>query len=139
MAPEVVRGTNYGEQCDIYSWSIVFWQLLSKQFSPYENQNISKFGKISLATDLNLFHFFIVLVMKVLNEKLRPPTLNHCPELFLALLYRSWHSDPHERPSLSFIKTILRLLLNVLPKTNKNIPLKYSMNYEDNAQMDQIH
>jgi hypothetical protein len=55
--------------------------------------------------------------MKVLSDKLRPPKLNNCPELFVALLYRSWHSNPIERPSLSFIKIILRLILNMLPKT----------------------
>ncbi len=46
MAPEVFTGTNYAEQCDIYSWSIVFWQLLSKQLSPYDNRNTNSFGKI---------------------------------------------------------------------------------------------
>jgi hypothetical protein len=43
MAPEVCSGTQYDEQCDIYSWSIVFWQLLSKQLLPYGNQNMSLF------------------------------------------------------------------------------------------------
>ena len=31
-------------------------------------------------------------------------------------MYRSWHSDPDERPTLLFIKRILRLILNTLPK-----------------------
>ena len=31
-------------------------------------------------------------------------------------MYRSWHSDPDERPSLLFIKKILRVILNTLPK-----------------------
>jgi len=34
-------------------------------------------------------------------------------------LYRSWHSNPNERPTLLFIKKILRLLLNVLPKNKQ--------------------
>ncbi len=54
--------------------------------------------------------------MKVFSDKLRPPKFSQCPELFLALLYRSWHSNPAERPSLAFIKTTLRLILNFLPK-----------------------
>ncbi len=33
-------------------------------------------------------------------------------------MYRSWHSDPKERPTLTFNKKVLRLLLNVLPKSN---------------------
>ena len=51
-----------------------------------------------------------------MREKLRPPKLNHRPELFAALLYRSWHSDPNERPTLSVIKNILQIILNALPK-----------------------
>lgn len=58
MAPEVFRGTLYAEQCDIYSWSIVFWQLLSKQFSPYEDQNINKYSRISIESQLNIVSFF---------------------------------------------------------------------------------
>jgi hypothetical protein len=47
-------------------------------------------------------------------EKLRPHKLNNCPDVFVALMYRSWHSDPKERPTLSFIKKVLRIMLNVL-------------------------
>ncbi|UJR30735.1 hypothetical protein I4U23_018255 [Adineta vaga] len=97
MAPEVFAYNQYAEQCDTYSWAIVFWQLFSKQLLPYGNQ-----GKGFL--------------ISVVREKLRPPKLNHCPELFIALLYRAWHSDPNERPTLLLIKKILRLILNTLPK-----------------------
>ena len=38
MAPEVFSTQKYDEKCDIYSWSIVFWQLLSKEILPYGNQ-----------------------------------------------------------------------------------------------------
>lgn len=62
------------------------------------------------------FFFFLGFLISVVREKLRPPKLNHCPDLFLALLYRSWHSDPDERPTLLFIKKILRVILNTLPK-----------------------
>lgn len=97
MAPEVFAYNQYAEQCDTYSWSIVLWQLISKQLLPYGNQ-----GK-----------GFLICVVR---EKLRPPNLDHCPELFTALMYRSWHSEPTERPTLLLIKKILRLILNALPK-----------------------
>jgi hypothetical protein len=57
--------------------------------------------------------------MKIATENLRPKKLNNCPNLLVALMYRSWHSDPNERPTLLLIKKILRLLLNVLPKTKQ--------------------
>ena len=58
-------------------------------------------------------------LIEVVNNKRRPPKLDHCPELLVALLYRSWHSDPNERPTLSAIKQILQIVLSVLPKTRQ--------------------
>lgn len=48
MAPEVFAYNQYAEQCDTYSWSIVFWQLITKQLLPYGNNGkgiISNFFK----------------------------------------------------------------------------------------------
>ena len=61
----------------------------------------------------------LVFLIEVVQNKRRPPTLDHCPELLVALLYRSWHSDPNERPALSAIKQILQIVLNFLPKTKQ--------------------
>ena len=55
MAPEVYNTTKYDEKCDIYSWSIVFWQLLSKQILPYGNQNMSMFERLFLLVDKTMF------------------------------------------------------------------------------------
>lgn len=59
---------------------------------------------------------FSGFLFSVFNLKLRPPKLKDCPDLFIALMYRAWHSNPDERPTLLFIKKILRLILNTLPK-----------------------
>lgn len=48
MAPEVFVGQKYNEKCDIYSWSIVLWQLLAKQLHPYQTHSRGMF--ISLST-----------------------------------------------------------------------------------------
>jgi len=61
--------------------------------------------------------------MKVSTDKLRPRKLNNCPDLLVRLMYRSWHSDPNERPTLIFIKKVLRLLLNIIPENKQ----KYSV------------
>lgn len=45
MAPEVYNSTKYDEKCDVYSWAIVFWQLLAKQHDPYGNPQLTSFGK----------------------------------------------------------------------------------------------
>jgi chromosome segregation ATPase len=58
-------------------------------------------------------------MLKIATENLRPKKLINCPDVLIALMYRSWHSDPNERPTLLFIKKILRLLLNILPKNKQ--------------------
>jgi len=99
-APEVFTGTTYTEQCDIYSWSIVLWQLLSKQPEPYEG----------VKTEIDIYR-------KVVEKNIRPRKLNHCPDVLVALMDHSWHSDPNKRPTLLFIKETLRFLLNLLSKS----------------------
>ena len=47
MAPEIIRGNVYDEQCDIYSWAIIFWQLIAKRFQPYDIDTMTKYGKFS--------------------------------------------------------------------------------------------
>ncbi|CAF3486033.1 unnamed protein product [Rotaria sp. Silwood1] len=116
MAPEVFAYNQYAEQCDTYSWSIVFWQLISKKLLPYGGE-----GKGFL--------------LSVVQHKLRPPKFNHCPELFMALMYRAWHSDPNERPTLLFIKKILRLILNTLPKKKE----EYTQEMADEIKRQWIH
>lgn len=34
-------------------------------------------------------------------------------------MYRAWHSDPNARPTLFFIKRVLRLILNQLPQNKQ--------------------
>ncbi|CAF1128715.1 unnamed protein product [Adineta ricciae] len=100
MAPEVFSVTKYTEKCDIYSWAIVFSQLLSKQCNPYEDLKLPAFS----------------LLIKISTTHFRPPKLRNCPTLLEALMYRSWHSDPNERPTLSFIKRVLLLTSTILSK-----------------------
>lgn len=50
MAPEVFAYNQYAEQCDTYSWSIVFWQLITKQLLPYGNN-----GKGIISNFLNIY------------------------------------------------------------------------------------
>ncbi|CAF1257955.1 unnamed protein product, partial [Didymodactylos carnosus] len=96
MAPEVFEKNQYGEKCDTYSWAIVLWQLISRQTMPYGNQGRG-------------------FLFSVVKEKLRPPKVQPCPKLFSVLIYRCWHSNPDERPSLLLIKNILKLIIDKLP------------------------
>lgn len=55
----------------------------------------------------------------LIADKLRPHKLNKCSDLLAALMYRSWHSEPKERPTLSLIKKVLRLIYHVLPNNRQ--------------------
>lgn len=35
MAPEVVKTENYDEKCDVFSFSIIMWELFNLDFNPY--------------------------------------------------------------------------------------------------------
>lgn len=36
MAPEVFEGQSYNEKCDVFSWSIILWEILSREL-PFKN------------------------------------------------------------------------------------------------------
>lgn len=63
---------------------------------------------------MNHFLYIEGLLIKISTANFRPPKLHNCPSVLEALMYRSWHSDPNERPTLSFIKRVLLLASNIL-------------------------
>lgn len=38
MAPEVFEGSTYTEKCDVYSWGIILWEVLSRE-QPFKRLN----------------------------------------------------------------------------------------------------
>lgn len=65
---------------------------------------------------MNYLLYIEGLLIKISTANFRPPKLRNCPSLLEALMYRSWHSDPNERPTLSFIKRVLLLASTVLAR-----------------------
>jgi mitogen-activated protein kinase kinase kinase 7 len=35
MAPEVFEGNTYSEKCDVFSWGIILWEMLTRRL-PFE-------------------------------------------------------------------------------------------------------
>jgi len=51
MAPEVFKSSNYDEKCDVYSWAIILWQVLTRE-KPFDEMKEYRSFAISWAAAL---------------------------------------------------------------------------------------
>ena len=80
MLPEVLLCMNYGPSIDVYSYSILAWEVFSGKV-PFPAMSMDK-------------HFQHVIV----NEK-RPKRLGGVPKALQKLVEDSWHKFPFNRPT----------------------------------------
>lgn len=92
MAPEVALNQYYSEKVDVYSFSIILWQIASNKI-PFEYATHESF-----LTD-------------VIHGGMRPPIDPIWPEEFQNLLTQCWDANQLIRPSFTEIKSILELLV----------------------------
>lgn len=91
MAPEVFQeGKSYNEHCDVYSFAILFWQMIVLE-QPYRNMNDEK-----------------TFVSIVFEKHGRPELTKVLQPRWQALLKKAWHAVPSERPPMSEICSELR-------------------------------
>lgn len=88
MAPEVALSMAYTEKADVYSFSIILWQISS---------GCVPFDSISRATFME----------RVVCGGMRPPLLANWPSHFSDLLQACWHPMPEARPSFESILCML--------------------------------
>ena len=100
-SPEILKGTGYSEKCDVYSFAIVLWELLTKE-EPYLNLNKPD------------------IIVGVTQNKLRPPIPTNCPITFSQLLSDSWNDNPSLRPSFNEILHRLHQLYSIANNNNNN-------------------
>lgn len=93
MAPEVFQTKSYSEKCDIYSWGIILWEVLSRR-KPYEDTTES------------------CRIFWLVAAGLRPPLLKECPEVLEQLMVRCWNKDSSLRPDIHTVETIMQKLFN---------------------------
>ncbi|GAX75524.1 hypothetical protein CEUSTIGMA_g2967.t1 [Chlamydomonas eustigma] len=94
-APEVLRGEPYTEKCDIWSFGVVLWELLTRQ-RPYADADVPVF----------------LLMMSLGNGSLRLPHLREevigSDAMGLSLLCkRCMQEDPQDRPSFREVLHVL--------------------------------
>eukprot|EP00588_Corethron_pennatum_P008461 CAMPEP_0194292158 /NCGR_PEP_ID=MMETSP0169-20130528/45051_1 /TAXON_ID=218684 /ORGANISM="Corethron pennatum, Strain L29A3" /LENGTH=401 /DNA_ID=CAMNT_0039040255 /DNA_START=48 /DNA_END=1253 /DNA_ORIENTATION=+ len=88
MAPEVVRCQKYGMSADIYSFSLLFWEMLSTDL-PFSGYN---------KVDHN---------EKVVKGNVRPKLSRSWPDEWCSLMKKCWASSLHERLSANALLNIL--------------------------------
>jgi serine/threonine protein kinase len=96
LAPEVFRGEDYSEKVDVYSYGIVLWELFCFR-KPY------------------MEHDPINMAYLVAHEDLRPPLLEHIPDMLQRLMAACWHADPAQRPAFSSVVFLIEEAKNAVP------------------------
>lgn len=101
MAPEVFATSNYLESGDVFSWSIIFWEILARRH-PYSQQYSNPYQ----------------ILWRVKQEGARPNELESCPKIIWKLITRSWNKDPQKRPTMAHISKEMETILSLTEQSN---------------------
>lgn len=107
MAPEVFRGHNYHESCDVYSWAVTFWELLTRS-RPFKD----------IPTECTI-------IWAVTTSNRRPKYIMECPKIIEDLICRCWDAVPANRHTMDEVvremEFIFKLANSNNPDTNVSI------------------
>uniref|UniRef100_A0A8C1NBL4 Mitogen-activated protein kinase kinase kinase 7 n=1 Tax=Cyprinus carpio TaxID=7962 RepID=A0A8C1NBL4_CYPCA len=114
MAPEVFEGSNYSEKCDVFSWGIILWEVITRR-KPFDEIGGPAFR-----------------IMWAVHRGTRPPLIENLPKPIESLMTRCWSKDPSQRPSMEEIVKIMSHLMRYFPGSEE--PLQYPYQYSDEGQ-----
>lgn len=98
MAPEVFEGNTYTEKCDIFSWGIILWEVLTRRL-PFDEIR---------GNDLR--------VLWAIHSGKRPPPIQNCPEELEELMTRCWNKDATVRPTMDEIVEQMQFIQTFFPE-----------------------
>uniref|UniRef100_A0AAQ5XK55 Mitogen-activated protein kinase kinase kinase 7 n=1 Tax=Amphiprion ocellaris TaxID=80972 RepID=A0AAQ5XK55_AMPOC len=96
MAPEVFEGSNYSEKCDVFSWGIILWEVITRK-KPFDEIGGSAF-----------------CIMWAVHRGTRPPLIKGLPEPIETLMTRCWDKEPSQRPSMNEVKNTMSHLMKLV-------------------------
>lgn len=102
IAPEVMKSQEYTTKCDVYSFSMILFEILAGQ-KPFEHKN---------------FH---QLMFEVVLNGIRPILPDYISKPCQNLIERCWSEDPHERPTFDEIAEFLKNNPNLINNENLNL------------------
>lgn len=92
MAPEVFEGNSYSEKCDVFSWGIILWEVITRR-RPFDEIGGPAFR-----------------IMWAVHNGTRPPLIKNCPKPIEILMTRCWAPNPSQRPSMLEVVRIMEHL-----------------------------
>ncbi|XP_013867294.1 mitogen-activated protein kinase kinase kinase 7 [Austrofundulus limnaeus] len=107
MAPEVFEGSNYSEKCDVFSWSIILWEVITRR-KPFEEIGGSAF-----------------CIMWAVHRGTRPPLIKDLPEPIETLMTRCWDKEPSRRPSMMEVRDTMSHLMKYFPGSDEPLSLSH--------------
>jgi len=96
MAPEVIRHEIYGKPCDVYSFAIMAWEMLTYRI-PFDNM------------------MPVEAAFAVAREAKRPPIPSSCPSPVSQMLTACWSQDANHRPTFAALCVALEAEKEMLP------------------------
>ncbi|EXX74534.1 Cmk2p [Rhizophagus irregularis DAOM 197198w] len=92
IAPEVLRCKPYTKQSEVYSISMIMWELTSKK-PPFSN-----------------YHHNAELALSVLDG-LRPDIVKGTPDFYVNIMERCWNPEPSGRPDASLLPKLFEEMM----------------------------
>ncbi|XP_022243723.1 mitogen-activated protein kinase kinase kinase 7-like isoform X2 [Limulus polyphemus] len=114
MAPEVFESNKYSEKCDVFSWGIILWEVLTRR-KPFDDIGGPAFR-----------------IMWAVHTGRRPPLIKGCPKTLESLLTRCWDKEPSNRPSMTEVEETMNKLSSFFPGGDQ--PITYPISHNDNLQ-----
>lgn len=111
MAPEVFEGSQYNEKCDIFSWGVILWEVLSRK-RPFDNIQGPAYT-----------------IMWAIHEGKRPQKIKKLPHPLGDLMNRCWSSTASKRPSMEQVEKVMTKLAGLLK--GADVPLVYPTEVQD--------
>ncbi|KAF8774789.1 Mitogen-activated protein kinase kinase kinase like protein [Argiope bruennichi] len=111
MAPEVFEGSQYSEKCDIFSWAIILWEVLTRKKPYNDGEGATAFG-----------------ILWAVHHGKRPPLIAGCPKLLENLMTRCWSKNPAVRPSMMTIQAELSKVFQFMKGADK--PLTFAPQHD---------
>ncbi|MGH0145873.1 UNVERIFIED_CONTAM: hypothetical protein FKN15_007214 [Acipenser sinensis] len=150
-------GSNYSEKCDVFSWGIILWEVITRR-KPFDEIGGPAFRIMwavhngsNYSEKCDVFSWGIILwevitrrkpfdeiggpafrIMWAVHNGTRPPLIKNLPKPIESLMTRCWSKDPSQRPSMEEIVKIMTHLMQYFPGSDE--PLQYPCQYSDEGQ-----